>query len=450
MSLLTDHFNIQETTSTGYREKYPLQTPITKYFTLKVEDIDIRFLDSDITIIWNFDSEEFISKNLIEVITYNFKYAGVYHIQIFIQTPKDLIHLSKYITINDNYSLVSPSLEEGVFISDIEVKLESIDENALIYYTTDNSDPKESITSKLYTSDILITTSTPLKYYCILSDGTISDNYYKKYDIVDINENIEIFPSNPIISGLTEISFLYDTEYINCYYYINGIKDTLSLYTSPFTISENSIITYYSVSKTGLYFEEKSMYYYIDSTSPQIVSIPANGNYYNNIKFDIVTNIDNYFISYSLNNGAWYSYIDSSFDFVELMGLDYLIENTYNIPFSIRITDIFNNVVQYDRNYQLIIDNTPPSITFIEVPDILTTATSASFIVQINDVSVVWDLYVKIDDNPYNFVGSSNVINEINIPSLDYGYHIITFKVVDVSGNYSENTYEWQINEIIE
>jgi PKD repeat protein len=125
--------------------------------------------------------------------------SGTYTVILTITTAQgDTFTISKKITVNDiNAPTADVSLTGGIFSTPPTVSLTATDdsENAIIYYTTDNTDPRTSSTRMVYSQPLLINETTTLRYAAVDLSGNWSPAYAETYAIKS-NTTSDVFVQN--------------------------------------------------------------------------------------------------------------------------------------------------------------------------------------------------------------------------------------------------------------
>ena len=155
----------------------------------------------------------------------------------------------------------------------------TISEPGTIYYTTDGSDPKTSTTRKVYSTSVVISTSTTLRYIAVDLAGNWSTNYTQKY-IID--KTAPTARASPIggLYNVTKSITLTMSEPGTIYYTTNGATPTTAskIYTGPISITSTTTLKFLAVDKAGNKSPVYTQIYTIDKTAPKVTSTsPANG-----------------------------------------------------------------------------------------------------------------------------------------------------------------------------
>jgi len=122
--------------------------------------------------------------------------SGTYTVILTITTAQGkTFTISKKITVTDiTAPTADVSLTGGIFSTPPTVSLTATDdsENAIIYYTTDNTDPRTSSTRMVYSKSLLINETTTLRYAAVDLSGNWSPVYAETYAI-KLNSAPDVF-----------------------------------------------------------------------------------------------------------------------------------------------------------------------------------------------------------------------------------------------------------------
>lgn len=143
-----------------------------------------------------------------------------------------------------------------------------------VYYTTDGSDPRTSSKKIKYTSSILISRTTTLKFAAVDSANNWSSVHTETYIISD---KIPPTANASLASGLYNVTksvTLKMSEIGSIYYTTNGITPTTSSkkYTGAITISSTTTLKFLAVDAVGNKSPVYIMTYKIDKTAPKVSS----------------------------------------------------------------------------------------------------------------------------------------------------------------------------------
>ncbi|MGB9980305.1 chitobiase/beta-hexosaminidase C-terminal domain-containing protein [Methanobacterium sp.] len=187
--------------------------------------------------------------------------------------------VSADITVGDiTPPTVTPNPTGGVYNVTKNVAL-TISEPGTVYYTTDGSDPKTSATRKVYSTPIVISTSTTLRFIAVDLAGNWSPGYMQTYKIDKTAPTASAKPSGGLYNT-SKLVTLTMSEAGTIYYTTNGATPTTSstIYKGPITISSTTILKFLAVDKAGNKSPVYTQKYTIDRTAPKVTSTsPANG-----------------------------------------------------------------------------------------------------------------------------------------------------------------------------
>ncbi len=148
-----------------------------------------------------------------------------------------------------------------------------------IYYTKDGTNPRTSSTHIKYTSPILISSTTTLKFAAEDSANNWSNIYTQTYVVTDttaptasVNIKSGLYNTNKAITlSMNEIGTIY--------YTLNGATPTTSStkYTGPITISSTHTLKFIAVDGSGNKSPVYTQTYTIDKTAPKVaLTYPKN------------------------------------------------------------------------------------------------------------------------------------------------------------------------------
>ena len=157
-----------------------------------------------------------------------------------------------------------------------------INEPGIIYYTKNGATPTRSSTK--YTSPILVTTTTTLKFFAIDLSNNYSPIYSQKYTIDKTRPTASATPTGSY-SNISKSVTLKMSEPGTIYYTTNGATPTVSStkYTIPIVITTTTTLKFIAKDLASNLSPLYTQKYTIDKTSPTAsASIP--GGYYNTDK----------------------------------------------------------------------------------------------------------------------------------------------------------------------
>jgi hypothetical protein len=168
----------------------------------------------------------------------------------------------------------TPSTGAGTYNTSQNVSLSTATAGAIIYYTTDGSDPRTSSTRVLYSAPINISETITIKAYAVKDNMSDSDVVSFTY-IIDLSAEEVAAPTASPGSGTYEatvsVSLSTATPGAAIYYTIDGsdpkTSSTRMLYSTSISIENTSTLKAYAV-KAGMSDSEVASYSYIINTMP--------------------------------------------------------------------------------------------------------------------------------------------------------------------------------------
>lgn len=233
--------------------------------------------------------------------------AQVYNTQlglvgIYATTAVDYIVVKKLSTSDQTPPTIVASPVGGSYTGTQSVTLTASPvETVAIYYTTDGSTPVpgNGITTR-YSSAVSLQYTTTLKYFAIDASGNASAVQSQVYTIADTTPPvITISPLTGTYNASRDVTLRSNEPNTTIYYTIDGTTPTTSstVYTSRFTVSSTTTISYFGVDGAGNASAVQSATLTIDYTAATTV-LTLNGTTSDTLKTPSVT-FDSFSIEYS-------------------------------------------------------------------------------------------------------------------------------------------------------
>ncbi len=192
----------------------------------------------------------------------------------------------------DVYSVVEPpvfSPSSGTYTESQTVTISSPTPGAQIYYTTDDSEPKE--TSTKYSGPITITTSVKIKAKAFASPKIPSITTSATYIITGTVATPTFSPEAGTYASAQSVSISCLTSGANITYTLDGSTptETSTVYENPITISSTTTIKAKAFLEDYESSQVSSATYYIGQTQTPVFSTPS-GSYSGITKKDVIIN----------------------------------------------------------------------------------------------------------------------------------------------------------------
>lgn len=157
------------------------------------------------------------------------------------------------------YSIIPPPVSlptftpgQGIYGAPINVKIKTKEDSTIIYYTLDGSNP--DTTSMVYTTPILIDSTTRMKAFAIKSGLTSSQIASATFTLLPAAASAPVFsPAGGAYSNAQEVVITSDTPGVVIHYAFNddALNEASPVYTSPIEITNTTTLKAYAV-KEGL------------------------------------------------------------------------------------------------------------------------------------------------------------------------------------------------------
>jgi len=176
------------------------------------------------------------------------------------------------------FNSINPSVtatpNEGYYNKTVNVSLSSDQPDAVIYYTTDGSDPTDtSNTSRLpYSDPIPISNNTILNFAAVNSGGVWSSRYTKNYIIDTSVPYASANPTEGNYAGSVTVTLTgADADTLTTVYYTTDGSDprtstTATAYTNPITLLSTTTLKYIAVDQASNWSQEYTQTYTIVNT----------------------------------------------------------------------------------------------------------------------------------------------------------------------------------------
>ena len=179
---------------------------------------------------------------------------------------------------------VSAAPAGAFYSSPRSVDLTASDANAKIYYTTDGTDPKTNPEKNLYDTSISIPTTTLLKFYAELPDGTQSDIVSEPYSVDVTPFSVTATPAGSPVVDTVQVTLARtpSTRAGTIFYTRDGSSPLSSatklVYTAPITITSVTQVTLKSfmLDLSGLASPERTDVYTFSQSKPVVTPPVSN------------------------------------------------------------------------------------------------------------------------------------------------------------------------------
>ncbi len=168
------------------------------------------------------------------------------------------------------------NINGGIYNTTQNITL-TMSEPGTIYYTTNGTDP--TITSLTYTTPIIISENTTLKYLAVNLAGYNSPIYTQTYTIDKIAPTAKTNINGGLYNSTKFVSLSMNKNG-TIYYTINGSTPTTTStkYTGPITISSTTTLKFLAVDLAGNKSPIYSQTYTIDKVAPKVSSTSPTNN----------------------------------------------------------------------------------------------------------------------------------------------------------------------------
>lgn len=191
---------------------------------------------------------------------------------------KEFVQSQKYSVVAIN-STASPA--GGAYRSAQVVTLASNDPTAVIYFTTDGTDPTIASTQYNPVTHVNIAANTTLKFRAKDADGRLEQTKTQIYTIDNIAPITSATPVGASYSTPQTVVLTPDSLNTTIYYTTTGIAPTTSSakYTAPIAISKNTTLMFFAMDPAGNKELVRTEVYTIDAVAPVTTASVPTGTY---------------------------------------------------------------------------------------------------------------------------------------------------------------------------
>lgn len=202
---------------------------------------------------------------------------------------KEVLQSQKYTIVAIN-STASPA--GGSYRSTQLVTLASNDSSAIIYYTTDGSDPTTASTQYNPALHINIAANTTLKFRARDANLNLEQTKTQIYTIDSVAPTTTASPTGASFATPQTVTLTPDDLNSTIYYSTTGTPTTTSTkYTGPITISKTTTLMYFAIDPAGNNEAVKTQIYTIDAVAP-VTTASIQGGTYASIQSVLLTSDD--------------------------------------------------------------------------------------------------------------------------------------------------------------
>ena len=191
---------------------------------------------------------------------------------------KEVLQSQKYTIVAIN-TTASPA--GGSYRSAQVVTLASNDPSAIIYYTTNGTDPTIASTQYNPALHINIAASTTLKFRAKDANNNLEQTKTQIYTIDSVAPTTTASPTGASFATPQTVTLTPDDLNSTIYYTTTGIAPTTSStkYTVPITISKTTTLMYFAIDPAGNKEVERTQIYTIDAVAPVTTASIQGGTY---------------------------------------------------------------------------------------------------------------------------------------------------------------------------
>lgn len=191
---------------------------------------------------------------------------------------KEVVQSQKYSIIAIN-TTASPA--GGAYRSAQVVTLASNDSTAVIYYTTDGTDPTTASSQYNPATHIAIAASTILKFRAMDANGKLEQTKTQTYTIDNLAPTTTASPVGGTYASPQTVTLTPNDLNATIYYTTTGIAPTTSStkYTGPITISKTTTLMYFAIDPAGNSEVNRTELYTIDAVAPVTTASVLTGTY---------------------------------------------------------------------------------------------------------------------------------------------------------------------------
>lgn len=199
----------------------------------------------------------------------------------------------------------------GIYSTTISVNLATATEGAIIYYTTDDSNPKNNLAAQEYSGPIVVDHSLTIRAYAI-KDGMLNSKFTVLNYVIESNIQQVAMPSaSPIPGTYTDaqsVTLSTVTEGAAIFYTLDGsdplTSSTVSVFDgTPISVAASTMIEAYAT-KDGMMPSDVATFDYVIEPLEQVVNPAASpdpGTYYGAQSVTLSTATDGASIYYTLD-----------------------------------------------------------------------------------------------------------------------------------------------------
>src|SRR5690606_31658238 len=175
--------------------------------------------------------------------------------------------------------VVSAEPPAGLYNEPVSVVL-SANEEATIYYTTDETMPTTS--SAIYTEPLQISADTRLKFFAVDSVGNAgaieSETYLFDFEAPSVTAE----PSGGTFDSPQSVTLMASESATTIYYTTDGSEPTLSsaTYTSPIVVGSDTTLKFFAKDLAGNIGSVQTETYIISDTLPPVITAVPPGGFY--------------------------------------------------------------------------------------------------------------------------------------------------------------------------
>ncbi|PAV05060.1 hypothetical protein ASJ80_12230 [Methanobacterium bryantii] len=182
----------------------------------------------------------------------------------------------------------------GIYVGVQTVTLTSDDPTAVIYYTTDGTNPTTS--SRVYSGSIQVNKSMTLKYFAVDPANNPSQIYVQNYVITTAAPSVYVNHAGGIYVGVQTVTLTSDDPTAVIYYTTDGTNPTTSsrVYSGSIQVNKSMTLKYFAVNSANSSSQIYMQNFIINSRPPKEINITDNNynNYFNVYTGEILSSAD--------------------------------------------------------------------------------------------------------------------------------------------------------------